>query len=513
MKNTLFIDVNHIKGFDFSPWGGIDGFLKATSHGAAGNNRGMMLKRVVPDLSKATNKTATAISSLPFSLSKGEELIDSSKDWKNVAGGMEDPLRTIYLLASALCGGAAYLKPMATSKMIIDLQYFAPHTITPQIDREGLQYFDRATDEGKTERIEPKDLIYFWLPDSDVEIGPALDNPLGVATIDAQIILGTSKTMLLYSERGWVPITVIGAKNMPNPAERQKAENFFTRLLRGGFDEDAKMINAEALSIERLGAGMDEIKDTYTQIKRESAEGVAKAFGIPSALMLSDNAFASEYKELRLDWYTTSQFRNIYHTIEGTLNKQLYTPRGYTWKFNIEELDIFQEDEAERAESLSSFVTAFTTDPDVALAGMELLGYDYSEEQKEGLDKLAVEKKAEKEEAKKVAEEQFELGRQDKKEQMDTRWGNRNEDKKPKDKKPKPFQRKAMTPDEIKDIALWYSKAKAWHLKGKGNAVDWECKHLSEEIAAPIRLKLSAAENELDIVKAFELGETETEAP
>lgn len=62
-----------------------------------------------------------------------------------------------------------------------------------------------------------------------------------------------------------------------------------------------------------------------------------------------------------------------------------------------------------------------------------------------------------------------------------------------------------MSPDETKDLALWYSKAKAWHLKGKGNAVDWENKHLREEIAAPIRLRLASARNELDIVKAFEV--------
>ena len=40
--------------------------------------------------------------------------------------------------------------------------------------------------------------------------------------------------------------------------------------------------------------------------------------------------------------------------------------------------------------------------------------------------------------------------------------------------------------DELKDLSLWYSKAKAWHRKGKGNAVDWENKHLREDIAAPI---------------------------
>ena len=62
-----------------------------------------------------------------------------------------------------------------------------------------------------------------------------------------------------------------------------------------------------------------------------------------------------------------------------------------------------------------------------------------------------------------------------------------------------------LSAEELKDLALWYSKAKTWHLKGKGNAVDWENKHLREEVAAPIRMKLANAKNELDIMHAFSL--------
>jgi hypothetical protein len=70
-----------------------------------------------------------------------------------------------------------------------------------------------------------------------------------------------------------------------------------------------------------------------------------------------------------------------------------------------------------------------------------------------------------------------------------------------------------LTADEIKDLALWYDRAKQWHAKGKGTAVDWECKHLRETIAAPIRLKLADAKSEADIIDAFRLGETASQTP
>ena len=44
--------------------------------------------------------------------------------------------------------------------------------------------------------------------------------------------------------------------------------------------------------------------------------------------------------------------------------------------------------------------------------------------------------------------------------------------------------------------------------------MDWENKHLREEVAAPIRMKLAEARNEYDIMQAFEMREpTTTPAP
>jgi len=64
---------------------------------------------------------------------------------------------------------------------------------------------------------------------------------------------------------------------------------------------------------------------------------------------------------------------------------------------------------------------------------------------------------------------------------------------------------KSLSIEEMKELALWYSCAKRWFLKGKGTAVDWENKHLREEIASPIRQKLAIATTELDIKNAFDL--------
>ena len=502
MNRSPFYTEAQLKSFDFSPWGGIDGFLKAAKSGLLSDNRAKWLKRVVPDLSHAVDMTATAVSSLPFNIvDEGGKIVDSSQDWKGEYIQVKDFKRVLYLVASSLCGGAAYLIPRRTPKLIFDLQYMVPHSIAPYIDREGLKWFDRATDQGKTERLYPsnKQIIWFWLPDSDIEIGPAENTPLGNASNDAELILNATNTMKMYGERGWVPITLLGAKGMPDGAERTKAEGYFDRLLRGGFDVLAKIFNADALSIEQIGAGMEALKGTYVELVRKSQEAIAASFGIPSALYMSDNAFASEFDALTRQWYMASRFKQIYQTIEGSFNTQLLEPYKLKLMFDLQSLDIFQADESKRSQSLTNLVTAITKDPKVARFGMGVLGYDLTKEQEAQYDEA--EKQIE--EQKEKMQEQTEMGlqaklngggKQDKIQKQDT------------DKQDEEDKAIHLSPDEIKDMALWYSKAKAWHLKGKGNAVDWENKHLREEIAAPIRKRLAVAKNELDITRAFEIG-------
>ncbi len=507
MANTPFIDAGKAtKGFDFSPWGGIEGFLRASKTGAGSNHA--VLKRLVPDLAKGVNMTAVAVSSLPFDiLWDNGSVFDTSADWKNKLGGMDNPQKMLYLVASALCGGAAYVLPMTTERAIFQMQYLAPHTIRPYIDRDGLQYFDRSTDRGKTERLSPQELIYFWLPDSDVEIGPAENHPLINAAIAAELIFNMSNVMKIYGERGFVPITLLGASGMPNPADREKSEKFFDRLLRGGFDVLAKIVNSDALTLIRVGAGMDELKQSYIEIKREAKEGIADSFGIPTALFMSDNAFASEFDALRKQWYTASRFVSLYQTIQEVFSEQLLKNYGKKMRFNIEALDIFQEDESKRSDSLSKFVTAVTTDPSVAKLGMSIMGYDLDQTQKDMLEKAITDKEEAKVQEQEMAAAQME---QDAQMQPEALAAKPQPGKKPAPK-PKSFD---LTADELKDLSLWYSKAKAWHAKGKGNAVDWENKSLREEVAAPIRLKLAEARTEYDIMQAFQLGDvTETPAP
>lgn len=316
---------NEYKTIDFTPWGGLDGFLQATSNGSGNGGRASLLKRIVPWLAKAVSMTANAVAGLPFEIvNNAGDVIDTSTDWGNVCGGLDQPRRTMSLIAASLCGGSAYLIPERTSRLLVNLQYVAPQTITPWIDYRGLQYFQRSSPQGVSERLEPDALIYFWLPDSDVEIGPPLASPMSAALMASELLASMSTTMKIYGDRGFVPAYLGNAKGMPTEIEKKKTEAYLTQFLRGAYNSVVKLINADALTLLKVGAGMEEMKGAYTEIQQQAIEDVGTAFGIPAALFMSDKAFASEVTPLVRQWYETSTFVTLYHTIEEAFNAQVY---------------------------------------------------------------------------------------------------------------------------------------------------------------------------------------------
>jgi hypothetical protein len=245
------------------------------------------------------------------------------------------------------------------------------------------------------------------------------------------------------------------------------------------------------MSIQKVGAGMDELKTVFVELKRDAKEEVGQAFGIPAALFMSDKAYASEYDALIRMWYSTSTFVTIYQTIQETFTEQVYDKfDGAYMIYKPETIDAFQEDETKKAAAFREYASARIRPSIVAqMLGIEMpQGIDY-----------------------KMLDEDF-----DKPEPVPPVNPITNPEQPapatttqtPAPKMPEmQMQNKAftLTVPMLKDLESWSERAIAWHKKGK-SAVDWECKALPEELAETIRARLRVATNEYEIAKAFEFG-------
>jgi len=502
----------NLKGINFEIFGGIDGFLAMTSGtGDSDITQAQQLRRVVPWLAKAVDMTANAVSALPFAiLRENGEPYDTSADWKNKTGGLESPESLFYLLASSLCFGRAYLIPQLTSRAIVDMQFVAPQTVRAEITRDGLKWFDRTTDKGAVSRYYPIEseldpvMVYFWLPDSDVEIGPALTHPAGNALLSARLLFNMDGTIATYAERGFIPPTVLGAKGMPGPAEREKAERWWDRFFRGKTDIAAKIINTEALSVVKVGAGMEDIRGAYPELTKQMIENIATAFGIPSGLFMSDMAFATEIKHLIKIWYTTSAFVKVYKAIETGFNEQVLKPWGLKLKFDPNAIDAMQEEEMERATAFSTYVNAGMR-PSVAA---EMLGIELPQGVK--FADLDADMAAKQQREQLLAEAQAaRFQPQEKEEKPDEEQEKPTEDK-PAEERVREERKAAdpltLTSEQIKELNLWRQIAERNFRKGKGACADFEVKALDESIASTVRAKLLLARDVDDVTAAFEVG-------
>jgi hypothetical protein len=366
---------SELKSIDFSPWGGFEGFLSAST-GAMDN--AAMLRKFVPWFNKAVVMTANAGSQLPYEFTRNGEEVDEAEVW----GAIQSPRTFMYKVFASLCGGAAYAIPQVTSRAIIDFRYLNPNTVQPQYDLATgeLRYFQRSYN-AITENIQPKDMLYFWLPDDTVEIGPAQITPTSNALMAAGLLGAMDNTIKVYGENGFIKPMFAVAEGIPNAAERERAENLLSAFVRGTWKRVVKIVNAKSLIPQPVGAGMEDLKGSYVEITRQQIENIAAAFGIPSGLFMSDNAFATEMDALIETWYTTGTFVTLYQTVEDTLNRQMWSRFGIEAKFNLEKVKAFQKEENDKSGSLATLSTTFTSYPEASVIAAGILGYDLTDDQ------------------------------------------------------------------------------------------------------------------------------------
>lgn len=382
------LENGQIKGVDFEVFGGIDNFLKLTSDGGNGTHA-VKLRTLVPWLQKAVTMTANAVSQLPYYVeAESEELIEEDTAW----GAVRNPQTLISKVAASLCGGAAYLLADVGSKGIIDLQYLIPSSITPNFNKSTgeLVNFTRSLN-GVSQTYSVEQIIYFWLPDDTIETGPAQITPIANALLPAGILAAQDDSLRQYGERGFIPPTILAAKGMTNKSDVERTEKWWNAFLRGWTKTVAKIINAESMTPQVIGAGMDELRGSYIEISTMQIKNIAAAFGIPVSTFLSDeNSYATALSDTKL-WYTSSQFVSIYQTVEDTFSDQLFSRFGWNMEYQPEQIEAFQTEETDKTSALQTLTTTIKDNPEAVLIAAEILGYDLTEEQITAIEGLKAE--------------------------------------------------------------------------------------------------------------------------
>ncbi len=303
---------------------------------------------------------ANAVSSMPYAiLTKGREEVDWP--WPG------DLRRLLWLTEGAMdVYGRAYWFRRLQRRRILNYRWLAPPSITEEYLEDGTPLF-RRTYNGQSTLYTTQDVVYFWEPALDVEAG------YGVGCVETALeAAGLSYCMsefaMNFFRQGALPGVLLTVEGNPDEEELQRLETWWKRLVSGVKRAWDTVAIRSTVKPVQLGYPVDQLAmPELTQIVRQQ---IATAMGVPQTL-LDDAASYATAVEHRLSFYQDTVVPRC-RLIEGIINEQVLGPLGLKIEFREEELDIFQEDERNRASSLNSMVQAGL---DLSLA-MQILGYE-----------------------------------------------------------------------------------------------------------------------------------------
>jgi HK97 family phage portal protein len=328
------------------------------------------LYKRVPIFFRAVQLRCDALSSVPIAIYKGE---DSEVDWPY-------PTKLGDLIwkweASCLLSGAAFGELVVNkSGYRKDVKYRNPFDMTVNYDK-GIINFKQNTggatwvndlNAGKYE------MLYINEFDPTQDILPGVG--AGIASrVDAKLLYAISKFPEMYFEGGAMPVTLLGI-DTADRNEIERIESWFKRSATSIKNAFRVMgVRAGSITPATLTPPLKDL--VFTELDKIAKNNVAMAFGIKQTLLDSEAANYATAHEDRLSFYEDT-IKPRARLFEDTLNTQLLARDGLRMEFKFEEMDIFQEDEGDRADLLNKLTMSGMP---IELA-LELAGYALTDEQ------------------------------------------------------------------------------------------------------------------------------------
>jgi len=355
---TYYADGRQLKNLpltDPAPW--IDAGFGDWFNASPSNITAASSYSLVGWLNRCVNIRATAMTSLPWALYRGDEVLATN------AAAVPDAMPWLQVLplmlgrteaAMPIVSSAYWYKIRNRGKGIAELRWFAPDTMTPKWDKSaGLVAFERRLGSEKIV-IAPDDIVYFSLPSPlhETEPGPS---PVKTALTDIGVLHAYGLFAKSYFERGAIKPMLITTETKLPRSEEEKITSWWNRVFGGITQAFSTEVVAPGVKPEIIGEGLSELSSR--ELSSERREAISTALGVPHSLVMSNAANYATAEADRLNFYDTTVLPSA-RVIEQALNEQLFEPLGYRLRFTPESMALYQENEEERAQAFAQYVNA-----------------------------------------------------------------------------------------------------------------------------------------------------------
>lgn len=284
------------------------------------------------------------------------------KSFRNLVGLTEASL--------ILRSEAFWFKKMSMANTVYSLRWFSPIATKPIWTADGLTSFERKTKKNfEPEKYDAEEMIYYWIPDPMEETKP--DAPLAAAAMAAANVLFNVDTFAAtFFERGAIKATLLTVEGNLAPQEKSRLKEWWNRFYRGVRNAGAaEVVNANVKPVI-VGEGLKELADT--ELTGERREEIATTLGIPHSMVFSNASNFATAQQDEQNFYNSTILPEC-DIISEALNEQLFEGLDLQFQFQPEKMDLFQEDEQNRASSLKAYVDAgMKLSVAAAILGVEL---------------------------------------------------------------------------------------------------------------------------------------------
>lgn len=345
----------------------------------------------VPIVFRGMEIRADAVANIPFDLVDDQtgDVIDTSDAWENKCGFLPKPSSLLWLIeASWVVSGMSYLYCSANSFSYVKiLKPLSPSSIRYSVDKDEFTRFVKtethSVDKKYPNRIDAsgnvvggESIVPIWKPDPDVEKGPPLKWP-GKAALQAMgVLYNLDDAATGFFKRGMLHTTIFAVPPGTQKADKDELEDRIKNMLSGIKNAWRTLfINQKDVTPIDIGGGLESLANV--PLTKEKREDVSIALGIPMSILFSETARGLGGKgvvdadDRRLIEVTALP---DWRKIADVLNDYIFKPAGYKLVEHHEKMPVFQENESDRSTALGNYVTAYSTDPELANIMAQVLG-------------------------------------------------------------------------------------------------------------------------------------------
>ena len=379
-----------------------------------------ILAQRVPWLYRAIKDRSNNVSSMPWCIEMGEDEVSTSATWSESKPRelefISSPRKLFSQIEqSMVMAGKAYLAlEVNKGGYIQSIKYLNPATIAEVYNKNrdttnwhGQEYKPgdlmgyTRTINGQTFDCSRSDkpavpgmvqIVAVYDPDYTVEIGPGKASDALAALTAAGVLYSYDTFVQKYFANGAIKASILTVEGATQ-SETTRLENWWSDVVTGIPNAWRSIVIAlrggqtpGKIAPVVIGEGMEGLKDNDLSTLRR--QDISTALGIPESRLWSAAANMATRKEDEAAYFRGTIMPEC-DLIQEALNEQIFNAihhlDGYRIEFQPETLDVFQEDESQRAGSLGQLITSGVP----LLMAMDILGYDLTDEQRAELEALA----------------------------------------------------------------------------------------------------------------------------